>query len=128
MVNIKETPFKAEYQRTLMSNHQQKFSIQRHNPLILLQYSMEVDKLEVVKLSLWEEVVKLLHGIPGSVTHPNHYDAQRVSRRLHDGLGRAQLLHDLAVRYHYQYVISGSGCGMRTTDVQSKWAYGENFS
>ena len=67
---------------------------------------VEVDELEVVERSLWQEVVELLHGGPGPVPHSNHHDAQGIHGRVHDGLDCARLLRDLTVRYHYQDVVS----------------------
>lgn len=41
--------------------------------------------LKVVELSLGQLIVKLAHGIPGTVSNTNHHDREGILARLNDG-------------------------------------------
>jgi hypothetical protein len=64
----------------------------------------KVNKLEIIKGSLRDVVVKLLHRVPRPVADSDAHDAERVTGSLHDGIDRLLSLVHLPVCYDDQDV------------------------
>ena len=76
--------------------------------VLVVDDAMEVDEAEVVKLPLWDALVKELHHRPRSITNANHNNAQRMLGGLDDGVGGVSIVDHLPICDNDQDVELGA--------------------